>query len=172
MTNNKNPSILLLKSFLESRRVFTRKNLRNNQWKYSGFEELILNCGVVMEIQPLPKNINHGKPKNCYWNCQQLAFKRKDLIYVEGYAIAEDINFPLAHAWLLTNNGHAIDPTWETQGNCYLGVPFSTTWVKSFLAERKQRGKDNDLRIFESNYLEKFSLLKEGLPDDALVSLR
>ena len=137
------------------------------EFKYGSFEELVLDCGTAMEAQLLPEDIERGLPKSCYWNSQQLAFQRKGLAYVEGYVLAEDISFPIAHAWVLTPEGYAIDPTWQTPGSCYLGIPFSTKWVKSLLVERKKRGRDNDLSIFECNYLEKFSLLKEGLPPDA-----
>lgn len=139
--------------------------------KYAGFEELVLDCGTVMAAKPLTEDIDLGLPKSCYMNSQQLAFQRKDLTYVEGYVLAEDISFPIAHAWLLTPEGHAIDPTWETPGICYLGVPFSTEWVKSVLKARKKKGRGNDLSIFECNYLEAYSLLKQGLPPDARSGL-
>ncbi len=156
-----------LKQYLQDRADLMRKLYSKPDSKYAGFEELVLDCGTVMEGKPMPATLERGLPKSCYWNSQQLAFKRKDLIYVEGYVLAEDISFPIAHAWLLTPEGHAIDPTWESPGICYLGVPFSTKWVKSFLKARKKRGRGDDRSIFESNYLEEYSLLKQGLPDDA-----
>jgi hypothetical protein len=156
-----------LKQYLQDRADLIRKLYSKPDCQYAGFEELVLDCGTTMEAKPLPKNIKRGLPKSCYWNSQQLAFKRKSLTYVEGYVLAQDISFPVAHAWVLTPEGYAIDPTWEAPGICYLGVPFSTKWLKSLLAERKKKGRDNDLSIFECNYLEGFSLLKEGLPPDA-----
>ena len=156
-----------LKQYLQDRADLIRKLHSKPDCQYAGFEELVLDCGTTMEAKPLPKNIKRGLPKCCYWNSQQLAFKRKSLIYVEGYALAEDVPMAVAHAWLLTPEGYAIDPTWETPGICYLGVPFSTEWVKSVLKERKKRGRGDDLSIFEYNYLEEYSLLKQGLPTDA-----
>ncbi|MEG5043493.1 hypothetical protein [Microcoleus sp. B4-C1] len=117
-----------------------------------------------MEPQALPETIECGAPKFGYWNCQQLAFASDSLTYVEGYALDADVGFPISHAWLITPDGYAIDPTWDTPG-CYFGVPLSTTWVQSVLTTRT-RMMDN-LRIFEGNYIEEFSLLKEGLPSDA-----
>ena len=156
-----------LQQYLQERGDLIRKLHSKPELKYAGFEELILDCATAMEAKPLPRNIKRGLPKNFYWNSQQLAFRKKSLAYVEGYVLPKDISFPVAHAWLLTPEGYAIDPTWETPGNCYLGVPFSTKWLKSLLAERKKKGRYNDLSIFECNYLEGFSLLKEGLPPDA-----
>ena len=156
-----------LKQYLQDRADLIRKLHSKPDCQYAGFEELVLDCGTTMEAKPLPKNIKRGLPKCCYWNSQQLAFKRKSLIYVEGYALAEDVPMAVAHAWLLTPEGYAIDPTWETPGICYLGVPFSTEWVKSVLKARKKRGRGDDLSIFECNYLEEYSLLKQGLPTDA-----
>lgn len=160
-------SLAELQEYLQNR-VTLLKEIRPNQgWKYLGFEELLLDCGTVMEAKPMPKTIKRGLPKSCYWNSQRLAFKRNDLIYVEGYAIAEGISIAIAHAWLMTPEGYAIDPTWDEPGTVYLGIPFNTDWVKSMLAARKAKGREDDLSVFEGNYIEKFSLLKEGLPDEA-----
>jgi hypothetical protein len=156
-----------LRQYLQDRADLIRKLYSKPDCQYAGFEELVLDCGTVMEAKPLPKNIKRGLPKSCYWNSQQLAFKRKDLAYVEGYALIIEPTFVTAHAWLLTPEGYAIDPTWETPGAIYFGVPFLTQWVKSVLKARKKRGRGDDLSIFECNYLEEYSLLKQGLPTDA-----
>lgn len=153
-----------LRQYLQDQADLIRKFYFKPDSRYAGFEELVLDCGTVMKPQPLPKNIKRGLPKSCYWNSQQIAFKRTDLAYVEGYVLITEPTFVTAHAWLLTPEGYAIDPTWETPGAIYLGVPFSTKWVKSFL---KRRGRDNEISIFQSNYLEEYSLLKQGLPTDA-----
>ena len=156
-----------LRQYLQNQAALIKQVRPQPDWKYNGFEELVLDCGTVIEAKSLPKNIKRGLPKSCYWYSQQLAFKRKSLTYVEGYALAEDVPMAVAHAWLLTPEGYAIEPTWETPGICYLGVPFSTEWVKSVLKARKKRGRGDDLSIFECNYLEEYSLLKQGLPTDA-----
>ncbi|MEG4248643.1 hypothetical protein [Microcoleus sp. Pol10D4] len=136
-------------------------------WMYQRYEELIVQCGFPMEPQLLPQTIEPGAPKFGYWNCQQLAFTDNSLTYVEGYALHADVGFPISHAWLLTPDGYAIDPTWDSPG-CYFGVPLSTTWVESVLAART---RIDNLSIFDGNYIEKFSLLKEGLPIDAFANL-
>ncbi|MGB7891083.1 MAG: hypothetical protein WCF82_04050 [Microcoleus sp.] len=120
-----------------------------------------------MEPQALPETIECGAPKFGYWNCQQLVLASDSLTYVEGYALHADVGFPISHAWLLASDGYAIDPTWDSPG-CYFGVPLSTTWVESVLAART---RIDNLSIFDGNYIEKFSLLKEGLPIDAFANL-
>lgn len=162
-----NDQILSLKSILEALSALRRETYPDSNWKYRGFEELVLDCGILMEALLLPPTIQYGSPKQCYWNCQKLVFKRKDLTYVEGFALIPRLLIPVAHAWLLTSEGEAIDPTWNPVGAAYCGVPLSTKWVKSFLASRKQRTQIEDFSIFEGNYLEQFSLLKQGLPPAA-----
>ncbi|MDF0556402.1 hypothetical protein [Kamptonema sp. UHCC 0994] len=162
MNNQSKPQVVeQLREYLQAI-VAVMKQSKKETSKYSGFQELILDYGRFMEPKPLPKNIKRGQPRSCYYNCQQLALKHSNLTYVEGFAIAADVSFPLAHAWLLSPDGYALDPTWETSGNCYLGIPFSTQWVKSVVKLRTQQGHADILSIFEGNYLEDFSLLKDG----------
>ena len=35
-------------------------------WKYQKYEELVLDCGFIMEPQPLPETIEFGAPQFCY----------------------------------------------------------------------------------------------------------
>lgn len=136
-------------------------------WKYQRYEELVLDYGFIMEPQPLPKTIDPGAPQFSYWNCQQLVLASDSLTYAEGYALHADVGFPISHAWLLTPDGHAIDPTWDSPG-CYFGVPLATAWVESVL---DARNRIDNLSIFDGNYIERFSLLKDGLPVDAFANL-
>jgi hypothetical protein len=163
MTNES--SLQLLESLLKERAELMRTLHPKPDWTYSNFEELILTCGRAMTSAPFPPKLKQGFPKSCYYNAQQLAFKRKSLTYVEGYAMSYGVTIPIAHGWLLNERGEAIDPTWDEPGVAYLGIPLKTVWVKAFLKDRNN--KDN-LSIFEGNYLEKFSLLKNGIPQEAL----
>ena len=136
-------------------------------WKYQRYEELVLDFGFIMEPQPLPERMEAAIPQFCYWTCQQLVLASDSLTYAEGYALHGDVGFPISHAWLLTPDGYAIDPTWDSPG-CYFGVPLATAWVESVLATRNHL---DNLSIFDGNYIEKFSLLKDGLPIDAFANL-
>lgn len=161
-----NISLKELSQYLHNRANLNRKIRLNQGWKYASYEELVLDCGKAMESHPMPKDLKRGSPRSCYFTSQRLAFKHNDLVYVEGYAVAEGISIAIAHAWLLTAQG-AVDPTWNEPGAAYYGVAFSTDWIKAILTSRKQRGRVDDLSIIEGNYLEGCSLLKEGLPKEA-----
>jgi hypothetical protein len=144
---------------------------RKPDFKYWRFEQLVLDCG--REMQPDENSSSErGRTKSCYWNCQQLVSKQPELIYCEGFAVSQNVGFPLSHAWLLNSAGKVLEPTWEFPGEAYLGVAFSWEWIRSLMKSRQQRGRDNDLSVFECNYLEEYSLLKEGLPPDAYYQLR
>lgn len=158
-------AVLDLKRMLQERADLMKTiHSKNAEWKYRGFEELVLDCGREMKPIPVPKYIQCGVPKQCYFNCIELIKEHQDLTYVEGYALDADISFPVAHAWLMNPQEQAIDPTWKSAGLCYIGVPFPTQWVLDFLEDRKQRGRTDYLSLFESNYLEEFSFLKQGVP--------
>jgi len=157
------------KEYLQDLVAVMKKVPGRTDWKYRGFEELVLECGRVMEPKPLPKNIKQGQPKGCYANSQRLVLKNRSLTYVEGYAMAADVSIPLQHAWLLDTDGYVIDPTWETPGCCYLGIAFRTAWIKSIWNSRKQKGRTDELSILQGNYLEDFSIFKQGFPADALA---
>lgn len=158
-------SLSQLKSLLQQRVEQMRRYARPER-KYCCFEELVLDSGVVMVAATKPPKLKQGLPKSCYYNAQKIAFGRKGLTYVEGFALSADIPMAIAHGWLMNDKGEAIDPTWEPPGVAYLGIPFSTAWVKAFL---KARNRENELSILEGNYLEDFSLLKDGIPPEAIT---
>ena len=168
MNNKSNHQVVeQLRKYLQAI-VVVMKPSQPKTSKYSGFQELVLDCGQFMEPKPLQKNIKRGKPRYCYNNCQQLALEHSNLTYVEGFATITDASFPLAHAWLATPDGYAIDPTWKTPGTCYLGISLSIQWVQSIIDIRYEKGYKDVVSIFEGNYLEDFSILKYGLPSEAI----
>ena len=154
-----------LKSFLGKQAELMRKIHPHPDWKYGGFEELVLDCGVEMSFASLPENIETGLPKNCYYNCLQILDEHPELIYCEGYALADGLVLPVPHAWLINSKGEVIDPTWNDRST-YIGVSFDTDWLVSFL---KSRDREDCLTVFEGNYMEDFSLLIEGLPEKAIA---
>lgn len=156
-----------IKHYLESVVAAMEAPPTRAHWKYQRYEELVLDCGFIMEPQPLPETVEPGAPQFCYWNCQQLVLADSSLTYVEGYALHAAVGFPISHAWLLAPDGYAIDPTWDSPG-CYFGVPLATAWVQSVL---ETRHRFDNLSIFDGNYIERFSLLKDGLPVDAFANL-
>lgn len=166
-TQTQTISVQQIKEYLENVVAAVETPQKRANWMYQRYEELVLRCGFPMEPKPLPPTVEAGAPQFSYWNCQQLAFADSSLTYVEGYALHAAVGFPISHAWLLAPDGYAIDPTWDYPG-CYLGVPLSTTWVESVLAARH---RFDNLSIFDGNYIERFSLLIDGLPIDAFANL-
>ncbi len=157
----------MLRNYLQRKVDLMKKiNPASKGWKYSGFEELLLDVGIKMEAIALPSDLKIGEPKSCYFNCQEIIKKRPDLIYCEGFATAPELPLAFSHAWLLDSQGKAIDPTWETPGIEYMGVAFNNKWVISFIQQRKH--PEEYLSIFEGNFLEKYSLLKKGIPSSAI----
>lgn len=154
-----------LKSFLEKQAQFTKEVHPQQTWKYNSFEELVLDCGIEMSYAPLPENIDRGSPKNCYYNCLELLREHPDLTYCEGYAQSEDLPLPLFHAWLVDEDGLVVDPTWKS-GDAYFGIWFNTKWFIDLLVSRN---RNDCLAVFESNYMEDYSLLKEGIPENAIA---
>ena len=146
-----------------------RKIHPHPDWKYGGFEELILDCGVEMIVSPLPEGIEPGLPKNCYYNCFQLLREDTNLIYCEGYALYPNLVLPLLHAWLIYPSRRVIEPTWDEPDIVYLGIPFDTKWFINLL---KSRDREDCLAVFESNYMEQYSLLSEGLPEEAVANFK
>ena len=157
-----------LKSLLKQQIQLIRQIYPHPEWKYGGFEELILDLGSEFN-RFSTQNIERGIPKSCYWNCQQLLKEYPELIYCEGYALAPDVFIPLRHAWLINAQREIIEPTWGDNDSVYLGIPFSTSWFQFILDKRSAVGREDEISILEGNYIEDFSLLKEGLPDEAIA---
>lgn len=84
-----------------------------------------------------------GEKKLCFKNCTDLAFKYSQLTYVEGYAYAS-MPIPINHAWLITNDGQVVDPTWDVGSN-YFGIPFKTVDLAKALQITKSYGIINQL---------------------------
>ncbi|MEA5536791.1 hypothetical protein [Crocosphaera sp. XPORK-15E] len=163
-------SISILRQLLQQYSVLVNKSGKNAQYKYKTFYELVLEIGQEMKPTTTPKELM-GQPKNCYYNCQLIAFEHPDLTYCEGFTLSNNMPFPLAHAWLLDHSGMVIEPTWEEPAQAYIGIPFSIAFVKSILKEREDKKRSNYLSLFECNHLEGYSFLKEGLPSEAYYVL-
>ncbi|MEU0900054.1 hypothetical protein [Streptomyces massasporeus] len=64
---------------------------------------------------------------HCYSNAARYAYEHRHtgLVYAEGYALPDGVDFPLAHAWCVRPDGTAVDPTWaDKPGRAYIGVAF------------------------------------------------
>ena len=115
---------------------------QNPPWPYTSIEEFVLKNGRHFLWQPLPKGIQFGKYKECFYNAFQLASRYHKFIYVEGYAL---FILPMFHAWCIMEDGTIVDPTWREQHNHnpepeYYGVPFSLDYVLKTVGGRKRYG--------------------------------
>lgn len=96
-----------------------------------------LKLGHSFEGSTLPQSFPRMTPGYCYANAGELALAHPELTYVEGFACAK-VPVPVHHAWLVTQDGEVIDPTWgaEPQGQ-YHGVAYRT----EFLMEQVERSR-------------------------------
>ena len=112
------------------------------------------------EFKPCPDHKkyfrSYGGAGLCFRNSMKLVRKfPNDLTYAEGFAATlfqGEIrpHFGL-HAWAVTRDGEAVDPTWP-DGTEYFGVPFNLDYVLKTKAMR------NEFSVID-NYHDDFPLL-------------
>ena len=81
------------------------------------------------EPTELPDSLSRGDDQQCFLNALDLASDKSELFYVEGFAIYTPTSLPVHHAWVTDGDGKAIDPTWDTPGVAYAGVPFQLSFL-------------------------------------------
>lgn len=98
-----------------------------------GYEAFVLRYGREFIAAPRPKGIRKRRAGQCFKNAWALADRDRSYIYVEGWATG---TIPQHHAWCVTRDGVAVDPTWnQEQAVEYFGVPFQLIYVaKTILA--------------------------------------
>ena len=106
----------------------------------------VLFHGREFSPHPDPKRYfrRHGAGGQCFQNALKLVKKfPDDLTYAEGFAAAwfEGYYRPCfgLHAWAVTREGEAVDPTWPDRGE-YFGVPFDLDYVIGTAARRREYG--------------------------------
>ena len=112
------------------------------------------------EFRPCPDHRkyfrSYGGVGLCFQNSMKLVQKYpNDLTYAEGFAASwfEGYYRPSIglHAWMVTKEGEAVDPTWPGKVE-YFGVVFAWDYVLKIKAKRKEFGVID-------NYQEDFPLL-------------
>ena len=89
--------------------------------------------------QPLPKDVEKMREKECFSNALNLALWR-NLTYVEGIGRSA-IGFDCDHAWCEDEAGNVIDPTWEKPEDClYIGFPFNAKEAWKLVCEQGYYG--------------------------------
>jgi hypothetical protein len=61
----------------------------------------LLKHGRAWTPAPLPHGVERGMKARCFRNAAALAIRRRNLIYVEGYAIEARVPLPVLHAWCI-----------------------------------------------------------------------
>jgi len=91
-----------------------------------GYYSFVLGQGIAFSEEDVNKDKVIGtraKIKQCYRNSQRLAMK-KGLRHFEGWAIpeiAQEIRFPMNHAWCVNDKNQVIDITWSNVTE-YFGI--------------------------------------------------
>lgn len=100
-----------------------------------------------------------GLPRQCFFNAGTLAINQPHLRYCEGLAASADLPLPVPHAWVVDEQGRAVETTWRKPGVAYLGAVFQPdaffqlleevkiwgvfdVWTPAWVAEDTQRWKE------------------------------
>ena len=114
-------------------------------WDYTCIEDFVLRNGRAFIPDVLPKEHQHGKLRECFMNAATLALAYpNEYTYVEGYALAKGIPFPVHHAWVVTKGGVVVDNTWKPVGTAYYGVEFKATFLAKRLLAQETYGLLDD----------------------------
>jgi hypothetical protein len=106
--------------------------------RYTSVEDLLVHRGLQFG-KPIKSKLQ-GPMKCCYSTCHEYARRYRNLTYCEGVAFSERVgSFPIDHAWLLTERGEVIEPTWH-DGIAYLGIPFQIDFVTDMMLKQKHFG--------------------------------
>lgn len=135
---------------------------RRAGWAYGSLPGLLLERGRFFTPAELPANVRRLPARQCYANAFLLATRRAELVYAEGYALHayDDTLLHFQHAWCVAPDGSVVDPTWETPGDAYLGLPLGPAVGPPSLGPGL---------IHEMTFLA--PVLEAGLPADALVDV-
>ncbi len=135
---------------------------------------------VSNELLMKERGVDPGDLKDCFMNAARaVVMDFVDLTYVEGFAISGgSLRLPVHHAWLVTDDGQVIDPTWgqhaamiveeyrggdldepsdTTPGVLYYGIPFTQKALQASMLENEIWGM---LGHWNSDFW------KDGIPDE------
>ncbi|MBD2629654.1 hypothetical protein [Trichormus variabilis] len=144
----------------------------NEIHKHSDFLHKSIESLVLAHGQPFTKQIKSpfkGQPKSCFENCVKGIIRFPHLSYCEGFAIDDDLDFGISHAWLVNDNLEVIDPTWigdRFQNSAYFGVIFNIDFVREVSFKTRSYG------VLDSDYMMDYQLQRQGFPPHALKTFK
>ncbi|WP_459903788.1 hypothetical protein [Catenuloplanes indicus] len=105
-------------------------------WRYPSVFHFLLAHGRVFTPAPRPPGLDKMPDGACRVNAAHAArtYGEHDLVYAGGMAAYHrpGVAVHLPHAWCVTRDGTAVDPTWDADGGtiAYFGVPLAdrTLW--------------------------------------------
>lgn len=109
----------------------------HKDFKYSSAHDFVLKEGKSYNVQDyLPSDMVRGPKGDCFKTAFEIIMLDYEgrYTYVEGFAFS--IAFPMAHAWVVDEDGKAWDPTW-TDGTVYCGCEFPSDYVRQMVFEQK-----------------------------------
>ena len=119
---------------------FGQKMKVKQGWAYGCVEDFILQNGKSFEQSILGgSEVEAGEKKMCFRNSFYLALENPLFHYCEGYAVAWNVPLPLMHAWVVTDCGNVIDPTWK-HGVAYFGVEIPVWYCNRVMVKTEQWG--------------------------------
>ncbi len=154
----------LLAILKEQADLIDQLNTRSD-FQYKSTQRLVLDYG-----KPFVRKVKSpfkGEPKSCFENCYKALWDYPQLSYGEGFAIDDDLNLAVSHAWLVNNAMEVIDPTWignKFKGSTYFGVVFNREFVMEMAEKTKSYG------ILDSDYMNEHQLKREGFSPHALLT--
>lgn len=85
-------------------------------------ERFCLRNGIEMRGAKRPRHVRKMRDRECFKNAADVSLKR-GLVYMEGYAMTDQLGIPVHHAWCFLEGYGVIDPTWrDPECAWYLGV--------------------------------------------------
>lgn len=131
--------------------------------RHASIEALVLEHGRWFTPAPLPPGRPLGVPQRCYGNAT-VHSETYGLVYVEGFAIHTS-GFPAAHAWCARPDSTVEDPTWDTDGHAYLGLPFTADYL------RDHETRFGTHTVLFDQHRTGWDLLTRDLPTNALAPI-
>jgi hypothetical protein len=160
-----NSNLECLLAILKEQADLIDKFHTRSDFQYKSTQRLVLDYGKPFVTQV--KSPFKGERKACFKNCYKALWDYPQLSYCEGFAIDDDLNLAISHAWLVNDSLEVIDPTWigkRFKGSTYFGVIFNRQFVMEMAEKTRSYG------ILDSDYMNEHQLKREGFPPHALLT--